>query len=249
MSAYQGGQRHFLAVATPGAGKTAMASALANRLFKEELIDLVICLTPSQVVRASFAEDLSVVTGRSMSGGLGSQGCVLTYQALGYLPHHFWELFDLFRVFVIFDEIHHCGGADDKPGNSWGESILSQLHDRAKFTLSLSGTPWRSDELPVVFANYIRPIGVLKPDFVYGLQEAINDRVCRIPQIIVIDNNGIEVRRSSEEQSPIVYSGIQHLFSEEDMPYQTLLENDSLLSHVLLRAINQLKQIQRTVVV
>ena len=224
-----------------------MASALTDRLFKEALIDLVICLTPSQVVKASFTADLSTLTGLSMTGGLGSHGCVLTYQALGYLPQQFWALFDVYRVFVIFDEIHHCGGADDTPGNSWGESILSQLHDRAQYTLSLSGTPWRSDELPVVFANYIRPAGALKPDFVYSLQEAIDDGVCRTPQIIVIDNNGIEVRRfNDEENPPNVYCGIQHLFSEEDMPYQTLLENDHLLSHVLLRAIEQLQNIQVT---
>ena len=99
----------------------------------------------------------------------------------------------------------------------------------------------------MVFANYVRPIGTLKPDFIYSLQEAIDDGVCRIPQIIVIDNNGIELKRSGDENNlPIVYHGIQHLFSEEDIPYQTLLENDSLLAHVLLRAIKQLAKIQRT---
>ncbi|MFO1370156.1 MAG: DEAD/DEAH box helicase family protein [Marinagarivorans sp.] len=71
LSVYKSGQRHFLSVATPGAGKTGMASTLAKRLFQDDLIDLVICLTPSQVVKASFIQDLSTVTGRSMSGGLG----------------------------------------------------------------------------------------------------------------------------------------------------------------------------------
>lgn len=246
LKAYRSGQRHFLSVATPGAGKTVMASALADRLFKDGLIDLVICLTPSQAVKGSFTADLASITGRNMAGGLGSQGCVITYQSLRYLPHSFWQLFDLFRIFVIFDEIHHCGGADDKPGNVWGEAILSQLHDRAQFTLSLSGTPWRSDELPVVFANYPRPTGRLKPDFVYSLQQAIEDGVCRLPQIIVLDNDGIEVRRTAPEGPPVpaVYDGIQQLFSEEDLPYQMLLENKVLLSHVLRRAISQLKTVQ-----
>lgn len=246
LKAYRSGQRHFLSVATPGAGKTVMASALADRLFKAGLIDLVICLTPSQAVKGSFTADLAAITGLNMTGGLGSQGCVITYQSLRYLPQSFWQLFELFRIFVIFDEIHHCGGADDKPGNVWGEAILSQLHDRAQFTLSLSGTPWRSDELPVVFANYPRPAGRLKPDFVYTLQQAIEDGVCRLPQIIVIDNDGIEVKRTAPDGEPAaaVYTGIQQLFSEEDLPYQMLLENKSLLSHVLLRAIAQLKAIQ-----
>lgn len=246
LKAYRNGQRHFLSVATPGAGKTVMASALADHLFKAGIIDLVICLTPSQAVKASFTADLAAITGLNMTGGLGSQGCVITYQSLRYLPQSFWQLFDFFRIFVIFDEVHHCGGADDKPGNVWGEAILSQLHDRAQFTLSLSGTPWRSDELPVVLASYARPAGRLKPDFVYTLQQAIEDGVCRHPQIIVIDNDGIEVRRTASEGEPeaAVYNGIQQLFSEEDLPYQMLLENKALLSHVLHGAIAQLKSVQ-----
>lgn len=246
LRAYQAGQRHFLSVATPGAGKTVMASALTTRLFKNDLIDLVICITPSQVVKASFTRDLAAFTGLPMTGEMGSKGCVITYQALGYLNHHFWQVFDHFRVFVIFDEIHHCGGADYKPGNAWGEAIFTQLHDRACYTLSLSGTPWRSDDLPVVFANYVRPDGKLKPDFVYSLQEAIADGVCRTPQIVVIDNNGIEVRRQEDEQqSPTVYGGISQLFAEEELPYQALLENERLLDHVLERSIRQLKQVQQ----
>lgn len=234
-------------MATPGAGKTVMASALTTRLFKNDLIDLVICITPSQVVKASFTRDLAAFTGLPMTGELGSKGCVITYQALSYLNQQFWQVFDHFRVFVIFDEIHHCGGADYKPGNTWGEAIFTQLHDRACHTLSLSGTPWRSDDLPVVFANYIRPDGKLKPDFVYSLQEAIADGVCRTPQIIVIDNNGIEVRRQEDEQdSPTVYSCIQQLFAEEELPYQALLENERLLDHVLERSIRQLKKVQQT---
>lgn len=246
LKTYRRGQRHFLSVATPGAGKTIMAAALTTRLFKNDEIDLVICLTPSQVVKASFTHDLTALTGLSMSGELGSHGCVITYQSLGYLNEHFWQLFDQFRVFVIFDEIHHCGGADNKPGNTWGEAIFTQLHDRARYTLSLSGTPWRSDDLPVVFANYVQPDGRLKPDFVYSLQEAIGDGVCRIPQIIVIDNNGIEVHRPENEDAPARYRGIQHLFAEEELPYQMLLENDQLLAHFLGRSIQQLQQVQRT---
>lgn len=245
LKAYRAGQRHFLAVATPGAGKTVMASALADRLFKDGKIELVVCLTPSQAVKMSFADDLSALTRRSMSGGLGSHGCVITYQSLRYHPQQFWQLFHLFKVLVIFDEIHHCGGGDDTPGNAWGEAVLDQIHDLARYTLSLSGTPWRSDELPVAFARYGRPEGRLEPDFVYSLQQAIQEGVCRLPQIVVIDNDGIEVRKPYRESEPTtVYHGIQQLFAQEDLPYQTLLDNSSLLSHVLLRAISQLKLVQ-----
>lgn len=247
LKAYRNGQRHFLSVATPGAGKTVMASALADRLFRADEIDLVICLTPSQAVRTSFEIDLARLTGLSMTGGLGSHGSVMTYQAMRHLPQHYWKLLSSHRVLVIFDEIHHCGGADDTPGNSWGEAVLNQLHDRACYTLSLSGTPWRSDELPVAFARYSRPDGRLEPDFVYSLAQAIQERVCRLPQIIVIDNDGIAVRKSAPEKpTTAIYHGIQELLSEADLPYQMLLENSALLSHVLLRAISQLKLVQKS---
>lgn len=248
LESYHSGQRHFLSVATPGAGKTVMASALADRLFKAGLIDLVVCLTPSKAVKASFTVDLCAITGLDMSGKLGSKGCVITYQSLRYLPKHFWQLFDSYKIFVIFDEVHHCGASDDRPGNAWGEAICSELDDRARYTLSLSGTPWRSDELPIVFGSYARTTGRLKPDYVYSLQQAIEDGVCRQPQIVVIDNDGIEVTRSPPGTEPYTaaYCGIQQLFSEEDLPYQMLLETKALLSHVLLRAITQLKLAKST---
>jgi len=37
---------HFLALATPGAGKTIMASELAQQLLNNKLVDLVICFSP-----------------------------------------------------------------------------------------------------------------------------------------------------------------------------------------------------------
>ena len=44
MNQYLSGNSHFLALATPGAGKTLMASELADQLLKNSLIDLIICL-------------------------------------------------------------------------------------------------------------------------------------------------------------------------------------------------------------
>ena len=40
-------QTHFLCLATPGAGKTVMASELTARLFEQNLIDFVLCFSPS----------------------------------------------------------------------------------------------------------------------------------------------------------------------------------------------------------
>ena len=44
LAQYQNGDSHFLALATPGAGKTLMASELANQLLKNNMVDVIICL-------------------------------------------------------------------------------------------------------------------------------------------------------------------------------------------------------------
>jgi hypothetical protein len=35
----------------------------------------------------------------------------------------FWKLFDDYRVFAVFDEIHHCSGYDPILSNAWGLRI------------------------------------------------------------------------------------------------------------------------------
>ena len=156
---YQVNQTNFLAMATPGAGKTRMAAHLASKLFDLDKIDLVVCFTPSISVTTSFKENLEKITTRRMNGCMGSAGQVLTYHNLSFLPESFWNNFENNRVFVIFDEIHHCGGHDLTLSNAWGEQILRKVRKKAAFTLALSGTPWRSDKLPIALAKYSRDWG------------------------------------------------------------------------------------------
>ena len=148
------GNTHFLCLATPGAGKTTMASRLVDKLFKEDLIDLVICLSPSLIVSSDFKEELEAQTGKRIDGKMGSSGCSLTYQSMMSLNGDFWNLLTQYRVFVIFDEIHHCAGHSEQTANAWGERIISEIQGKALFTLALTGTPWRTDNIPIVLARY-----------------------------------------------------------------------------------------------
>ena len=118
LAAYQNGTSHFLALATPGAGKTVMASELADQLLKTAQVDLVICFSPSSIVAKDFGESLQVRTQEQFDGKMGARGRSLTYQSLQYLDDSFWLLFDRFRVFVIFDEIHHCEGSNIENANA-----------------------------------------------------------------------------------------------------------------------------------
>jgi superfamily II DNA or RNA helicase len=240
---YFNGHSHFLALATPGAGKTMMASELAAKLLKQNLIDLIICFSPSSIVSQDFSASLQLKTQERFDGLIGARGRSLTYQNLQYLDVNFWQLFMRYRVFVIFDEIHHCAGSNIDNANAWGEQIILKIQDKAKYTLALTGTPWRSDSAPIVLSNYIHPTNKIACDYVYGLSEAITDDVCRVPQIIAIDNNNISVVDDVETKT---FSSFKSLLMESVVPYQEIIENEAVIKYVISSAQKKLSSIRAT---
>ena len=241
LTQYQNGTSHFLALATPGAGKTLMASELADQLLKNNMVDLIICFSPSSIVSQDFSESLQLKTQERFDGLIGARGRSLTYQNLQYLDVNFWQLFDTYRVFVIFDEIHHCAGSNIDNANAWGEQIILNIQDKAKFTLALTGTPWRSDAAPIVLSNYIHPSNKISCDYVYGLSEAITDDVCRVPQIVAIDNNNISVVDDVETKT---FSSFKSLLMESVVPYQEVIENEAVIKYVISSAQKKLSSIR-----
>jgi superfamily II DNA or RNA helicase len=241
LSKYCSGHNHFLTLATPGAGKTLMASALASYLLKNNLIDLIICFSPSSIVAQDFAESLETQVGERFDGLMGAKGRSLTYQSLQYLDEQFWQLFKSNRIFVIFDEIHHCSGSNLDNANSWGEQILLNIHDKAQFTLALTGTPWRSDTAPIVLSKYIQSDSQIVCDYVYGLAEAIRDKVCRIPQILAVDNVKISVVDTNTTQ---VFTSFSDLLSNSSVSYQQVIENDEVLKFLITASHKKLLQIR-----
>jgi len=242
LTQYRNGTNHFLALATPGAGKTLMASELADQLLKKNLIDLVICFSPSSIVSQDFSQSLQLRINERFDGLLGAKGHSLTYQSLQYLDDNFWQLFHRYRVFVIFDEIHHCAGSNLDNANAWGEQIILNIQDKAKYTLALTGTPWRSDAAPIVLSNYMHPSHKISCDYVYGLSEAITDDVCRVPQIIAIDNNNISVVDDVETKT---FSSFKYLLMESVVPYQEIIENEAVIKYVISSAQKKLNSIQK----
>jgi superfamily II DNA or RNA helicase len=239
---YLDGYSHFLTLATPGAGKTLMASELANQLLTKDLVDLVICFSPSSIVSQDFSESLQLITQERFDGLIGARGRSLTYQNLQYLDVNFWQLFVRYRVFVIFDEIHHCAGSNIDNANAWGEQIILNIQNKAKFTLALTGTPWRSDAAPIVLSNYMHPSNKISCDYVYGLSEAITDDVCRVPQIIAIDNNNISVIDDVETK---IFSSFKYLLMESVVPYQEIIESEAVIKYVISSAQKKLNSIRK----
>ncbi|MFO1387704.1 DEAD/DEAH box helicase [Cellvibrio sp.] len=238
---YHGGQRHFLCLATPAAGKTRMASTLAALLLQKNKIDLVLCFSPSVIVATDFQSALEQQLKLPVDGRLGSKGQSLTYQSMLGQQDSFWALFDRYRIFVIFDEIHHCAGDSPFNANAWGHQIIARIQGRAAFTLALTGTPWRSDRIPISLASYAHDDKV-HCDFMYGLQEAVRDNVCRAPAITLVDNNRIRATQGGEEK---IFSSFGDLLKESDCSYQDVIENEALMTYLLEQSAKKLRSLRK----
>jgi superfamily II DNA or RNA helicase len=235
---YKSGQNHFLAQATPAAGKTFMTASLANRLLKNNEIDLVLCFSPSKIVASEFSTVLSDITQYSFDGKIGAKGQSITYHKMSHLDEDFWSLFDKFRVLAVFDEIHHC--SDE---NAWGEEITKNIQDKATHTLALTGTPWRSDHVPISLSKYCSVEGKIKCDYVYGLADAIRDNVCRMPKIIALDNDEITLTKSNVTKS---YNSFGELLSDSSFTYIELIQDENVILSLIKRADKQLDFIRKS---
>lgn len=237
---------HFFCQATPGAGKTRMAAELARRLREQGLIDLVLCFAPSCQVVDGFRSTFSSVLGGRLDGLLGALGGAYTYQAMEYRDEAFWRLLDDYRVFVVFDEIHHCAGHDPLLSNAWGQQILQRIQDRAAFTLALSGTPWRSDDRAIALARYSSPEGHLICDYRYGLKEAIADGVCRSPRIVLLDNQKVKLTEElGAESLARHFPSIAKLLEESPVTYEDLLRHDEVIDQLLGLGCERLDELRR----
>lgn len=237
---------HFFCQATPGAGKTRMAAELARCLLQQNKIDLVLCFAPSCQVVDGFRSTFSAVLGRRLDGLIGAVGTASTYQAMEYQEEAFWKLFDDYRVFAVFDEIHHCAGHDPLLSNAWGQQILQRMQDRAAFTLALSGTPWRSDDKGIALARYSNPEGRLICDYRYGLKEAIADGVCRSPRIVLLDNHMLRLTEELNNGSTIrLFPSITKLLRESPVSYEDLLCHDDALNQMLSLGSEKLDEVRK----
>jgi superfamily II DNA or RNA helicase len=130
-------------------------------------------------------------------------------------------LFERFRVFAIFDEIHHCSaGSDALIPNSWGQRVIQEVQDKAAFTLALSGTPWRSDEQAIALARYSDPDGRLVVDYQYSMR-AVAEQVCRKPEITLVDHNLVRLGKSGIAQKE--YSSLRQLLKSSDITYEAFV--------------------------
>ncbi|EDL54007.1 GGDEF domain protein [Vibrio mediterranei AK1] len=221
---------HYFCQATPGAGKTVFAAEVAKRLLELDMVDIILCLAPSKQICDGIRETFSKRLAMPFDGGLGSIGQAMTYQSIHFKSEDFWINLERKRLFVVFDEIHHCSGNETSLGNVWGQVILNKISRLANYTLALSGTPWRSDHVPIVLSNYTDSEGKLVVDYQYSLKQAVADKVCRSPKIVLIDNDRLSVKGEEGTES---FRSILDYVKRSNATYQSLLYNDEALSHIL----------------
>ena len=238
---YKNSQHHFFCQATPGAGKTVLAATIASRLLKDGMVDLVLCFSPSLTVSDGIKRTFSEVLNCAFTGGLGSIGQSLTYQSIQFLSEEFWQTLRNYRVFVVFDEIHHCSGSEYEKANVWGQQILTKIQGLATYTLALSGTPWRSDALPIVMAQYSDPDGQILVDYQYTLQQAVSDHVCRAPRIVLVDNEHLSITSDGKTES---FSSILEMLKQTKAPYQSVIHNQEAMEHLLGLGCRKLAEIR-----
>ncbi|MFT6763373.1 MAG: superfamily II DNA or RNA helicase [Candidatus Aldehydirespiratoraceae bacterium] len=167
----------FLAVATPGAGKTTFALTCARATLSEQPRPLIV-VAPTSHLKTQWslaAHRLGLQLDPSWSPGDGLardvHGLITTYQqiAIGAAANKLAGL--SVDGFVILDEVHHAGHE-----KAWGDGIRKAF-PHAHRRLSLSGTPFRSDAAPIPFVRYdASGEGELAhADFTYGYADALRD--------------------------------------------------------------------------
>ncbi len=166
------GGSDFLAVATPGAGKTTFALTAALHWLADNPDAQLVVVAPTQHLKRQWAQAAAVLdlslepfwkAGEPIPADM--DGMVTTYQQVASNPMALAQV--AHRGFVIMDEVHHAG--DDR---AWGESLRIAFSGAAA-RLSLSGTPFRSDTNPIPFVTYAWEEAV--PDFEYGYGDALGD--------------------------------------------------------------------------
>jgi superfamily II DNA or RNA helicase len=174
----------FLAVATPGAGKTTFALRVAAELLADRTVRAVTVITPTEHLKHQWA-DAAAEVGLALdpdfrnSVGVTSpnyHGVALTYAQVAAHPSLHRVRTQARRTLVVLDEIHHAGDA-----KSWGDGVREAFTPATR-RLALTGTPFRSDDTPIPFVNYEPDsTGALRSaaDHSYGYSEALADGVVR----------------------------------------------------------------------
>ena len=200
--------RDFLTVATPGAGKTSFALAVASNLLARRRIDRIVVVAPTEHLKVQWAQaaeriHLAIDPEYGVRQGRASRdfvGIALTYAAVAANPLALRVRVEGFKTLVILDEVHHAGDA-----LSWGEAVR-EAFEPATRRLMLTGTPFRSDTNPIPFVRYEADPGEgtagglrSRADYAYGYAAALTDGIVR-PVLFMAYSGDLHWRTSAGDE-------------------------------------------------
>jgi superfamily II DNA or RNA helicase len=167
-----------LIVATPGAGKTQFAARVVHDRLAAGEIARAIVVVPREHLKAQVARVLAqsgiqldhAFANATRTLAADVHGAVVTYQQVAAAPRLFRELLRVPTI-VVLDEIHHAGEEA-----TWGQALRDAFAG-ARYRVSMSGTPFRSDGSAIPFVRYAAGLSVA--DFSYDYAAALRDGVCR----------------------------------------------------------------------
>jgi len=180
--------KDYLVTATPGAGKTTFALAVARHLLERRLVQRVVVVCPTDHLRTQWA-DAAGRAGLVLDPNLsnadgpvrdGTHGYVTTYAQVAGRPAIHAARSRVRQTLVVLDEIHHAGD-----GLSWGDAIAVAF-DEVSRRLALTGTPFRTradERIPFVrydvSSHADGDMVTSLADYSYGYRQALADRVVR----------------------------------------------------------------------
>jgi superfamily II DNA or RNA helicase len=174
----------FLAVATPGAGKTTFALTCARATLARWAAEgsdgrrRLVVVAPTSHLKIQWslaAHRLGLQLDPDWAPGQGLardvHGLVTTYQQVATGPAANALRGIVADGMVVLDEIHHAGHE-----RAWGDGVFQAFELAAK-RLALSGTPFRSDSSRIPFVRYdVTAEGDLAhADYTYGYADALRD--------------------------------------------------------------------------
>ena len=201
---FQSEKKDFLAVATPGAGKTTFALRVATELLSQGIVRRVTVVTPTEHLKHQWADAAARVgihidpNFKNAQGRHGSHydGVALTYAQVAAKAALHRARSETQPTLVILDEIHHAGDA-----LSWGDAT-AEAFAPARRRLSLTGTPFRSDTSAIPFMTYEPDHEGIRrsvADYTYGYGQALKDGVVR-PVIFMSYSGDMRWRTKSGDE-------------------------------------------------
>ncbi|MGF6882935.1 superfamily II DNA or RNA helicase [Nocardia sp. GP40] len=242
--------RDFLAVATPGAGKTTFALRVAAELLADRTVDQITVVAPTEHLKHQWAASASrtgIALDSNFSNSTGGtsgdyHGVVVTYAQVASHPFKHRVRTENRRTLVILDEIHHAGDA-----KSWGEATAEAFGDATR-RLALTGTPFRSDDSQIPFVTYEPDESGFprsRADHTYGYSEALADGVVR--PVVFLAYSGEAHWRDSAGEEYSARLGEPLSAEQTARAWRTALDPaGDWMSKVLIAADTRLRQLRAT---